>query len=144
MEKIMRAEFDDTLITGNEMIDSQHKELIAKINGLLDSCEDGNDKLAAVKTLDYLAEYTDFHFTAEEKLQEEMEYPGLKEHKAEHEKLRKVVDELHEMLVEEEGPTPAFVEQVNSNVIDWLYRHIKGFDRSVAEYRFMRGNSENL
>lgn len=48
------------------------------------------------------------------------------------------------MLVEEEGPTPAFVEQVNRNVIDWLYRHIKGFDRSVAEYRFMRGNSENL
>ena len=74
---MMRAEFDETLITGNEMIDSQHKELIGKINGLLDSCEDGNDKLAAVKTLDYLAEYTDFHFTAEEKLQEEMEYPGI-------------------------------------------------------------------
>ena len=65
----MRAEFDETLITGNEMIDSQHKELIGKINVLLDSCEDGNDKLTAVKTLDYLAEYTDFHFSAEEKLQ---------------------------------------------------------------------------
>ena len=48
------------------------------------------------------------------------------------------------MLEEEEGPTDAFVEAVNKNVIDWLYRHIKGFDRSVAEYRFMRGNSENL
>lgn len=140
----MRAEFDETLVTGNEMIDSQHKELIGKINVLLDSCEDGNDKLAAVKTLDYLAEYTDFHFSAEEKLQEEIEYPGIKEHKAEHDKLRKVVDELHEMLVEEEGPTQSFVEQVNQNVIDWLYSHIKGFDRSVAEYRFMRGNSENL
>ncbi len=140
----MRAEFDDTLVTGNEMIDSQHKELIAKINGLLDSCEAGDDKLAAVRTLDYLAEYTDFHFTAEEKLQEDLAYPGLKEHKEEHNKLRKVVDELHEMLVEEEGPTESFVEQVNKNVIDWLYRHIKGFDRSVAEYKFMRGNSENL
>ena len=94
--------------------------------------------------LDYLAEYTDFHFTAEEKLQEEMDYPGIKEHKEEHAKLRNVVEELHEMLVEEEGPTSAFVEQVNRNVIEWLYRHIKGFDRSVAEYRFIRGNSENL
>ena len=141
---MMRAEFDETLITGNEMIDSQHKELIGMINGHLDSCEVCNYKLAAVKTLDYLAEYTYFHFTAEEKLQEEMDYPGIKEHEEEHAKLRKVVDELHQMLVEEEGPTPAFVEQVNRNVIDWLYRHIKGFDRSVAEYRFMRGNSENL
>lgn len=26
--KIMRAEFDETLVTGNDMIDSQHKELM--------------------------------------------------------------------------------------------------------------------
>jgi len=140
----MRAEFDETLVTGNEMIDSQHKELIDKINKLLDSCENGNDKLAAVKTLDYLSDYTDFHFGAEEKLQEEIEYPGFEEHKKEHENLRKVVAELHEMLVEEEGPSPAFVEQVNKNVIEWLYRHIKGFDRSVAEYKFMRENDGRL
>ena len=31
----MRAEFDDSLVTGNEMIDSQHRELIDKINKLL-------------------------------------------------------------------------------------------------------------
>ena len=140
----MRAEFDETLVTGNEMIDSQHKELIDKINKLLDSCENGNDKLAAVKTLDYLSDYTEFHFGAEEKLQEEIEYPGFEEHKKEHENLRKVVAELHEMLVEEEGPSPAFVEQVNKNVIEWLYRHIKGFDRSVAEYKFMRENDGRL
>ena len=140
----MRAEFDETLVTGNEMIDSQHKELIGKINSLLDSCENGNDKLAAIKTLDYLSDYTDFHFGAEEKLQEEIEYPGIEEHKKEHENLRTVVAELHEMLVEEEGPTPAFVEQVNKNVIEWLYRHIKGFDRSVAEYKYMRENGGRL
>ena len=33
----MYAEFDETLVTGNEMIDSQHKELIDKINDLLKS-----------------------------------------------------------------------------------------------------------
>ena len=140
----MRAEFDDSLVTGNEMIDSQHKELIDKINKLLESCESGKDKLVAIKTLDYLADYTDFHFSAEEKLQEEIEYPGIKEHKKEHEKLRTVVKELYEMLEEEEGPSNAFVEQVNKNVIEWLYRHIKGFDRSVAEYKFMAANSERL
>lgn len=140
----MRAEFDDSLVTGNDMIDSQHKELIDKINKLLESCESGKDKLVAIKTLDYLADYTDFHFSAEEKLQEEIEYPGIEEHKKEHEKLRTVVKELYEMLEEEEGPSNAFVEQVNKNVIEWLYRHIKGFDRSVAEYKFMAANSERL
>ena len=140
----MRAEFDETLVTGNEMIVGQHKELIDKINKLLDSCEVGNDKLTAIKTLDYLADYTDFHFGEEEKLQESISYPGIEQHKKEHEKLRRVVEELHEMLEEQEGPTEAFVAQVQENVINWLYNHIKGFDRSVAEYKNMRGNSEIL
>ena len=140
----MRAEFDETLVSGNEMIDGQHKELIDKINKLLDSCEVGNDKLTAIKTLDYLADYTDFHFGEEEKLQESISYPGIEQHKKEHEKLRRVVEELHEMLEEQEGPTEAFVAQVQENVINWLYNHIKGFDRSVAEYKNMRGNSEIL
>ena len=110
----------------------------------MDSCEVGNDKLTAIKTLDYLADYTDFHFGEEEKLQESISYPGIEQHKKEHEKLRRVVEELHEMLEEQEGPTEAFVAQVQENVINWLYNHIKGFDRSVAEYKNMRGNSEIL
>ena len=56
----MRAEFDESLVTGNEMIDTQHKELIDKINKLLDSCETSKEKVVAVKTLDYLADYTEF------------------------------------------------------------------------------------
>ena len=140
----MRAEFDDSLVTGNEMIDGQHKELIDKINKLLDSCETSKDKLVAIKTLDYLADYTEFHFGEEEKLQEDIQYPGIEAHKKEHDKLREVVKELYEMLEEEEGPSNAFVVQVNRNVIEWLYGHIKTFDRSVAEYKFMNKNSERL
>ncbi|MDO4297737.1 MAG: bacteriohemerythrin [Lachnospiraceae bacterium] len=131
----MYAVFDNSLVTGNDMIDSQHQELIQKINDLLKSCETSSGQVTAVKTLDYLADYTDFHFSAEEKLQEEIGYPGLEEHKKQHEELRKVVAELHEMLVEEEGPSTAFVERVQKNVIDWLYNHIKVCDRAVAQYK---------
>ena len=42
----MYAEFDESLVTGNEMIDSQHKELIAKINSLVESCEKDGGKAA--------------------------------------------------------------------------------------------------
>ena len=140
----MYAEFDETLVTGNEMIDSQHKELIDKINDLLKSCEQSSGKVTAIQTLGYLADYTDFHFSAEEKLQEEIGYPGIAEHKQKHEELRQVVSELHAMLEEEEGPSEAFVAQVQKNVVDWLYNHIKGFDRSVAEYKNMTLNNEKM
>ena len=140
----MRAEYDESLVTGNEMIDTQHREQIDKINTLLESCVTSKDKLVAVKTLDYLADYTEFHFVEEERLQESIQYPGIGAHKKEHEKLRGVVKDLYTMLEEEEGPSDVFVEQVNKNVIEWLYRHIKGFDRSVAEYKFMNDSSERL
>ena len=141
----MRALFDETLYTGNDIIDEQHKELIGRIDKLLLLCE--NEKPAkreAIQLLDYLSDYTDYHFAEEEKLQEELGYPGLAEHKKKHEELRAVVRELHEMLVELEGPTEEFVKQVYENVAEWLYYHIRGFDRSVAEYAFMRENASRL
>ena len=140
----MYAEFDKSLVTGNEKIDEQHKELISKINKLVDCCEQGGGKLEAIKMLDYLAEYTEDHFKEEEELQEKVSYPGLKEHREKHEDFRKAVAELHEMLEEQEGPTDAFVEAVNKNVINWLYGHIKGFDCSVATYIHMNGQEDLL
>ncbi len=140
----MYAEFHDNLITGNEMIDSQHRELIQKINDLLKSCEKSNDKAVAVKTLDFLMDYTEYHFNAEEQLQKDIGYPGYAKHKAQHDLFRQSIGELHEMLEEEEGPSPAFVKRVQDKVIEWLYVHIQGFDRSVAEYKFMRESNERL
>ena len=140
----MRAEFSENLITRNELIDSQHRELIDRINKLLDSCEDSDAKLAAIKTLDYLSDYTVFHFGAEEELQKEIEYPGYEAHKEQHENFKKTISELDEMLQEEEGPSSAFVKKVEENVIKWFYTHIEGFDRSVAEYKFMREHDGRL
>ena len=140
----MRAEFSENLITGNELIDSQHKELIDRINKLLDSCEDSDAKLTAVKTLDYLSDYTDFHFGAAEELKKSIEYPGYEKHKAQHEDFKKTIYELDEMLQEEEGPSPAFVAKVEENVIKWFYTHIEGFDRSVAEYKYMSDNTSRI
>ncbi|MBS6396899.1 MAG: hemerythrin family protein [Clostridiales bacterium] len=140
----MYAEFDESLVTGNDMIDAQHKELIDKINKLVGCCEQSGGKLEAIKMLDYLADYTEFHFGAEEKLQEEISYPGIAEHKKQHADFKQAVAELHDMLEEEEGPTDAFVSAVNKNVIDWLYRHIKGFDCSVASYKNMKTEAERL
>lgn len=139
----MLARFDESLRTGNAMIDEQHRELIEKINQLVQSCEQGREKVKAIKMLHYLADYTDFHFNEEEKLQERAGYPGLEEHRQKHEDFRKAVGELFEML-EEEGPSDRFVEAVHRNVTEWLYGHIKGYDVSVASYMHMNNMPELL
>jgi len=138
------AVFEDNLITGNELIDSQHRELFEKINGLLRVCEAGDGKEEAVQTLKYLADYTEFHFGAEEQFQDEIGYPGIAEHKKKHEEFRMTVKELFEKLEKDGGPTDAFVASVDKNVTEWLKFHIQGFDRSVAEYKNIRNNPDLL
>lgn len=130
----MRIVFDEELYTGNELIDNEHKELIDRVNKLVESCENGKEKVTAVKTLDFLMDYTEFHFSDEEKLQQEVGYDKLEQHKSQHENFKKSVDELRQMLEEEEGPTDAFVQAVNKNISQWLVNHIQGWDKAVAEY----------
>ena len=130
----MMNRLDAYLATGNEAIDNQHSELIDKIYKLLNCCQEGGGKVETVKMLDYLSDYTEIHFADEEKLQEVMAYPGLEEHKKAHNEFRQAVAELHEMLVEEEGPTDAFVNAVQKNVKEWMFTHIQKVDQAMAEY----------
>ncbi len=130
----MSIVLDKNLETGNETIDTQHRELIARVNKLTEDCAVGKEKNVAVQTLDFLMDFTDFHFKDEEKLQEEKNSPLLAAHRDQHGKFVKAVEELREMLEEEEGPTEAFVEAVKKNIVDWLLNHILVWDKQLALY----------
>ncbi len=130
----MAIVFDDSLKTGNELIDTQHQELIARVNKLTEECKPGTEKTVAAITLGFLMDYTNKHFADEEKLQADCNYPLLDAHKAQHEKFVKQVHDLDDMLVEEEGPSEAFVEAVKKNVVDWLLNHICVWDKQVAQF----------
>ena len=140
----MNITFDDNLITGNKTIDSQHQELIDRIRQFVAACESGDSKIKAIKMLDYLDEYTNFHFHEEEELQKKVSYPEISSHHAKHEEFKTSIQELYDYLNENEGPDDQFIEQVKRNVVDWLFQHIKTFDRSVAEYIHLHDNSERL
>ena len=84
----MTITFDNNLITGNETIDTQHKELIDRIQQFVTACESSDGKIKAIKMLDYLDAYTDFHFKEEETLQEKVAYPELANHHAKHEEFK--------------------------------------------------------
>ena len=92
--------FDDNLITGNKTIDEQHKELIDRIQQFVSACESEDARVKAIKMLDYLDEYTDFHFKEEEKMQKDVGYPGLEDHIKKHEEFRHTVKVLYDYLDE--------------------------------------------
>jgi len=43
--------FDDNLVTGNNTIDTQHKELIDRIRNFVVACQNGDSKVKAIKIM---------------------------------------------------------------------------------------------
>ena len=139
----MKALFTPSLLTGDEMIDAHHKELFKRANDLFESIENGDSTEKVQETLGFLADYTTYHFSEEEKLMDEVQYPKTDAHKEMHAALVEDVKNLAVKLAAE-GPTKEFEEQVNKKVIEWLYTHIKVNDQELAEYKNVRSQMDNL
>ncbi|MDR0984837.1 MAG: hemerythrin family protein [Ruminococcus sp.] len=127
----MAYTFTPDLVTGNAMIDSQHKELIAAINDLLVACNAGQGRAEITATIDFLEGYTAKHFGDEEQLQQKYGYPDYINHKKYHDTFKSVVNNLG-MRLKQEGPNVALVAKVNSEIASWLISHIKREDVKVA------------
>ena len=127
-----KIEWDSSLSVGVELIDEQHKMLIQRLNDLSKAIEMVQGEGSVVQTLDFLIEYTDFHFSAEEKCMAEQDYPGLDYQKKQHEEfkasLRNLVDDY-----EYEGVTRALTTSVDVFLLNWLVNHIKGVDHKLGE-----------
>lgn len=131
--KKRRVEFPVILYTRNKIIDGQHKELIEAVNTLYEAIEAGKGEESAKEALDFLMQYTVFHFGGEEKLWEENKYPGYEEHKAAHDAFVERVRQLYAEL-ETMGATDAFAEKVEKEITDWLINHIMGLDMKAIEW----------
>ncbi|NLY53094.1 MAG: hemerythrin family protein [Firmicutes bacterium] len=129
----MVMQWRDDLATGVELIDSQHQELIARVNRLLTACHEGRGKAEVADIVDFLGHYVVTHFRDEEELQRSVAYPEYDAHKTMHEKFLADYNQLKGQL-ETEGATVRLVVLVNKVVVDWLVHHISRVDKAFAAY----------
>ncbi len=138
----MVIEWTSVLETGNETIDTQHRELITLLNGLIESCANGIDAEKLRDALDFLAEYTYRHFDDEEMLQLMYMYPDYENHKQAHDVFKRKVQDLIARF-EESGSTEVLSSDVNKIVAAWFLRHIRLEDvkigRHILEKRQQKG-----
>ena len=90
------VQLEDHLLLDIPEIDSQHKELIAQVNGLHLALLEGADKATRDSLLSQLAEDMRSHFAYEEEWMERYAYPRLEAHKKEHDRLTRNLNELIE------------------------------------------------
>ena len=132
-------EWDDSLSIGVKLIDEQHRMLIQRLSDLSKAIEMNQGEVKIAKTLDFMVDYTDFHFSAEEKHMAEQNYPGLEYQKQQHAEFKDHLKRLVEDF-EEEGPTKALSASINVFLLNWLIKHIKGVDHKFGEFLNEKGS----
>ena len=65
----MKYELTPDLLTGNALIDTEHRQLFQAINQLTEDCEKGKGRDSLEKTADFLVSYVAKHCSDEERLQ---------------------------------------------------------------------------
>ncbi|MGY5863543.1 MAG: bacteriohemerythrin [Candidatus Thorarchaeota archaeon] len=126
-------QWDDSLSVDVDLIDEQHKMLIQRIKDLSDAVTSSRGAGQIGKTLGFMIDYTEFHFSTEEKHMTDLGYPGFDIHKEQHEKFKTTLKEMV-MEFEEDGATAQLGEWVNSFLINWLVDHIKSIDTKLAAF----------
>jgi hemerythrin len=129
----MPITWTSALETGHPLIDSQHKELIDKVNRLLDACVQGQAAEKVTPLMEFLDAYTKKHFGDEEALQQKSNYPDYENHRNLHATFLKIVAELSAEL-KQTGLTPTLINKIVRNVSGWLVDHIRHQDGKVAAH----------
>jgi hemerythrin len=128
-----KVEWSNDLSVGVTLIDEQHKALIRCLNDVSSAIEARQGEREIVKALGFLSEYTDFHFSTEEKHMKNNSYSGLEEHEGQHQEFRGTLAGL-EQDFEEEGSTKALADSISTFLARWLINHIQGTDQQFAKF----------
>lgn len=116
--------------TGIDLVDAQHKALFAAVNRLAEALGKPNPGEAVKESLDFLAQYANKHFQAEEQFMRDSGFPGLKAHAEEHVRLLNRVGVLQARLAEGSAVTL----DVAGFFSAWLKNHICGTDMAYVQF----------
>jgi hemerythrin len=120
------------------LIDAQHKMLIKRLNDLNQALATGQGPAKIASTLNFLIDYTDFHFTAEEQHMTKNNYPQLGAHKEQHEVFKTTLANLETDLAEE-GATQGLADSIDKLLVQWLLNHIRTVDVAFGKFLQEKG-----
>lgn len=123
-------EWDDSYSVNVRIIDLQHKKLIEMINEFYKHV--GKDSSQAFRTLlDSLVDYTQYHFSTEEKYFQQFAYPDTAGHREIHRNFTEKVLDVRSRL--NNGKMVLSLE-ITTFLKDWLTHHIKESDKAYGKF----------
>jgi hemerythrin-like metal-binding protein len=130
------VEWKDDYSVGIDSIDQQHKKLLSLINQLQTAVDYSTGEEFEREALDELVDYTKTHFTYEEGLLEQNDYPDFEPHKAQHQEM---IKEVERVLAEYEKDHDTAMRNAADFLKDWLINHINGTDKEYSSHLIAKG-----
>ncbi len=122
---------------GESFLDAQHKGLFEIVDRLYSAMNSGKGNEITGSILLELERYSIFHFTEEEKFMNQVGFPNLENHKAEH---RKFIEEVSAFKSDMKEGKIGISYNLLKFLEDWLIAHIQNSD---AEYcRFIKNKDK--
>ena len=122
--------WNDAYSVGIEIIDNQHKELVRLINKLYNLyLNKETDNIFEI--ISALKDYTHYHFSAEEKLFKEKNYPKADEHIKIH---NEFITEVNKLAEEYKNNPNVLSIKAMTLLQRWLTNHILVEDKKYVRY----------
>lgn len=125
------VKWDESYSVGIDTIDDDHKKLLGMINQLQTAAHYKTDKIMVEDILNDLVDYTKYHFTREEGMMQDSEYPDFEAHKQQHEEM---IAQVAKFIDEYRVDGTKTIEEVAMYLKTWLINHINGSDQKYAPY----------
>ena len=123
-------QWEQSMSTGIDSVDNQHKQLISWLNELLGAMKEGKGRAGIQSLLDELAGYAATHFSHEEDCMVKYHCPAAIQNIEAHKQFVRVFGAFKAEF-ERTGPTSDLVLRTKSELMAWLTNHIKGTDAQL-------------
>jgi hemerythrin-like metal-binding protein len=129
-------DWNENLSVKVSSIDAQHKKLFELINDFYDNIQNRSNDESILCLINGMKQYTQTHFTTEEKYMEKYNYPDYDTHKSEHNKFIEKVSAIEEKY--KNGKLILSFE-ITGLLKDWLKNHIQIEDKKYSDFFVKNG-----
>jgi hemerythrin len=129
----MKLKWTEDLSSGIKEIDSQHKELLNRVNLLLEASRKGKGKEEISHLLLFLKDYAEIHFSDEEKHMIISRYSDYQHHKNEHQQFIHNFSDI-EKEFDIHGASSYFLIQIQKWMCSWIKNHLFTVDKKMCKY----------
>jgi hemerythrin len=126
----MATKWSGDLLSGNPIIDFQHRLALETIKKLMMRLRSGDGLETFKEALIFFECYCIEHFGDEEKILEEHKYPDLENHRAEHKIMTNEIEKM-KIRYENEGYSQKLGLESMAIISSWLKKHFDKSDREM-------------